>query len=178
MTSILGNEHNKGHVNSGIVPSESTNWTNNTDNALDSAMLENVSKRMDWVPFYLDFDKLQMRLGRVKKEFGLRKAVSTRSLTGETRTLAEILDKEVEKIVLFFLQIQGKLAERSWLLREKQSKLLVGDSIVSEESIDSLCQSYRDLGYEVLELLEYLDFNVTGLRRIIKRHDKVFDLKI
>jgi hypothetical protein len=62
-------------------------------------------QQIDWNPFYLDFDGLNRRLQQVKREFGMRKAISTQSLTGETRTLAEILDKEIEKIVLFFFRI-------------------------------------------------------------------------
>ncbi len=134
--------------------------------------------RSDWSPFYLEFEALQNRLSHVKREFGLRKAVSAKSLTGETRTLAEILDKEVEKIVLFYLKIQGEIAEHTWLLREKQVAMLKGDSIVTSEQIDIMCQHFRDICYEVLELLQFLDFNVTGLRRIIKKHDKMFDLKM
>ena len=49
----------------------------------------------------------------VKREFGLRKALSSRSLTGETRTFAEILDQDVEKIVMFYLRAQGDLGSSS-----------------------------------------------------------------
>lgn len=143
-----------------------------------SSMLEQPRSRTDWTPFYLEFEALQTRLASVKREFGLRKAVSTKSLKGETRTLAEILDKEVEKIVLFYLRIQGDLAERTWELREKQVHMLKGDTVVTDEQIEIMCQHFRDLSYEVIELLEFLDYNVLGLRRIIKRHDKMFDLKM
>ena len=121
--------------------------------------------RSDWSPYYLDLEAMLNRLANVKREFGLRKAISTRSLTGETRTLAEILDKEVEKIVLFYLKIQGEIAQHTWLLRERQAAMLKGDSIVEQEQIDIMCQHFRDVCYEVLELLQFLDFNVTGLRR-------------
>ena len=90
------------------------------------------------------------RLANVKREFGLRKAISTRSLTGETRTLAEILDKEVEKIVLFYLKIQGEIAQHTWLLRERQAAMLKGDSFVEQEQIDIMCQHFRDVCYEVV----------------------------
>jgi len=133
---------------------------------------------LDWAPFYLEFDGLMRRLQRVKKEFGMRKAVSSQSLTGETRTLAEILDKEVEKIVLFYLRIQGEVAHRIWNLRERQGKILQGDNVVTAQALDALSQQYREIGYDVLELLEYLEYNVAGLRRIIKRYDNHFDNKM
>ena len=137
-----------------------------------------LRSRSDWSPYYLDLEAMLNRLAHVKREFGLRKAVSAKSLTGETRTLAEILDKEVEKIVLFYLKIQGEIAEHTWLLREQQVAMLKGDSIVTSEQIDNMCQRFRDICYEVLELLHFLDFNVTGLRKVIKKHDKMFDLKM
>ena len=46
------------------------------------------------------------------------------------------------------------------------------------QALDSLSQQYRDIGYDVLELLEYLEYNVAGLRRIIKRYDNHFDIKM
>lgn len=144
----------------------------------DMSLINEGISRVDWTPFYLDFEALQTRLANVKRDFGLRKAVSTKSLKGETRTLAEILDKEVEKIVLFYLRIQGELAERTWELREKQVNMLKGDTVVTEQQIEIMCQHFRDLSYEVIELLEFLDYNVLGLRRIIKRHDRMFDLKM
>ena len=69
--------------------------------------------RPDWWQFNLNYDELNKRLVEVKREFGLRKALSSRSLTGETRTFAEILDQDVEKIVMFYLRAQGDLGQCS-----------------------------------------------------------------
>ena len=127
----------------------------------------------------------------VKREFGMRKSISTRSLTGETHSFAEILDLEAEKIVLFYLRVQGDLARKVWELREQHFRATaakvrflahggddVGDSTLSLSQIDSLCERYRTLGQEVLDLLEYLDFNVLALRRIVRKHDKHFKSKM
>ena len=137
-----------------------------------------AASSIDWAPYYLEFDKLVSRLNATRLDFGLRKAVSTRSLTGETRTLAEILDKEVEKIVLFFLRIQGDLARQLWSIREKQVILLNGDRVATMEQLESMNQQFRDLGYQLLDLLSFLEYNVTGLRRLLKKHDKQFELKL
>lgn len=67
--------------------------------------------RPDWWQFNLNYDELNKRLVEVKREFGLRKALSSRSLTGETRTFAEILDQDVEKIVMFYLRAQGDIGQ-------------------------------------------------------------------
>lgn len=133
--------------------------------------------REDWHRFNLDYDQLNNRLIIVKAEFGMRKAISSRSLTGETRTFSEILDMEVEKVVLFYLKSQGELASTLYSLRKEQA-LLVADLSLSLKSIDILCNKYRVLGNEVLQLLDYLDINVIGLRRILKIHDRQFDLKM
>ena len=135
-------------------------------------------QQIDWNPFYLDFDGLNRRLQKVKREFGMRKAISTQSLTGETRTLAEILDKEIEKVVLFFLRIQGDLAYRAWKLREQQNKLLNGETLITTEQLTTCRKMLTNLSYDLLELLEYLESNVNGLRRIIKRYDSHFDIKM
>jgi len=112
----------------------------------------------------------------VKKQFGMQPHNSLTSLTGETRTFAEILDSEVEKVVLFYLQIQGELAAKLWDMRAKQLAKL--QYFVSLDQIENLCQKYRDLGMEVLQLLEYLDLNVIALRKILRKHDRQFDLRM
>ena len=114
----------------------------------------------------------------MKKQYGLKKAISTRSLAGETRTFAEILDSDVEKMVLFYLRTQGDLANRLWQLREYQTTNMQNSFRLTMDSIDTMCQKYRDLGQDVLDLLEYLDSNVIALRRIIKKHDRTFDLQM
>lgn len=132
--------------------------------------------RKDWETSCIDYDSLYQRLLVVKKEFGMRRAVSSRSLTGETRTFAEILDSEVEKVVLFYLKVQGELAAKLWEMRAKQLAKL--QYFVSLEQIENLCQKYRELGMEVLQLLEYLDLNVIALRKILRKHDRQFDLRM
>lgn len=133
--------------------------------------------RSEYLEFSLDYDGLSRRLMIVKKEFGMRKAVSTRSLTGETRTFAEMLDQEVEKVVLFYLRKQGEIARTLWYLRERAFTSLQGGPLHLEE-IDEAGERYRDLCQEVVELLEYLELNVIGLRKILKKHDAQFDLKM
>ena len=131
----------------------------------------------DWSAYYLNTDDLNERLVKVKREFGLRKAVSTRSLTGETRTFAEILDSEVEKIVLFYLREQGTLADQLWSLRQEHQDM-TGNMNVSLANIELIFGKYRDLAHRILCLLEYLRVNVVGLRQILKKHDMQFDLRM
>lgn len=127
--------------------------------------------------FDLRYVELNLRLNNVKREFGLRRAISTHSLTGETRTFAEILDQEVETIVLFYLEVQGILAKQLRIIRENQIKALQ-DCAVTLGIIEDMCRKYREVGLEVLELLNYLDRNSVALRKILHRHDVLFDQKM
>ena len=139
-------------------------------------MMMSSKTKSEWRAFNLNYDELHRRLTTVKKEFGMRKAISSRSLTGETRTFAEILDEEVEKIVLFYLRMQGELAKKLWAMREVQLSSISG--AMTMEFIDCMFKRYRDLGQDVLALLDYLDINVLALRKILRRHDKQFDLRM
>ena len=105
----------------------------------------------DYNRYDLKYDDLNRRLDCVKKEFGLRRAVSSKSLTGETRTFAEILDQEVEKIVLYFLRIQGELAHKAYQLREQQVVALQ-DITINLNVIESYFIKYRELGTEIMNL--------------------------
>jgi len=52
------------------------------------------------------------------------------------------------------------------------------DLPLSTDRIDIIFQKFRDIGQNILDLLEYLDFNVISLRKIIKKHDCLFDQKM
>lgn len=130
--------------------------------------------------FNLDYDNLNSKLNVVKsrviKTTGMRRASSALSLI-DTRTFAEVLDQEVEKVVLFYIQEQGSIAKKVWQLRERQL-LQLQRSDVAMNVIDDLFDSFRELGGEILSLLDYLDDNVIKLRKIISKHDTLFDQKM
>jgi hypothetical protein len=142
--------------------------------------MSSLAFQAKYFKYNLQYDKLNEHLTSVKRKVGLKRASSTKSLTssnGETRTFAEILDQEVEKIVLFVLRIQGELANRVWELRSKQISNL-NEGLLSFDEIENICQEYRDLGFDVLDLLDFIDTNVKGLRSIIRKYDTVFDHKV
>jgi hypothetical protein len=62
-------------------------------------------------------------------------------------------------------------------LREKHI-LEFQDRLITLEEIDNFSKLYRQVGNEVLELFEYLDLNVIGLRKILKKHDRQFDMRM
>ncbi|RHY90300.1 hypothetical protein DYB35_008366 [Aphanomyces astaci] len=84
------------------------------------------------------------------------------------------LDSEIEKIVLFFLTKQGEFASRLSAFRARQQVATTSSpSTESEiETINALANGYRDIGEELVKLLYYVELNATGLRKILKKHDK------
>lgn len=132
----------------------------------------------DWSEHNINFSMLENRLSTVKKEFGLRKAISVQSLSGESRTFAELLDLEVERVVLFYLRAQGVLANQVWILRVKQQSCLQTGYIASQDKLTDLLKDYRLVSHQVLRLLEYLELNTMNLRKILMQHDLLFDTKL
>jgi hypothetical protein len=127
--------------------------------------------------YSLDYHGLCRRMQRAKQGLGFRRAQSKLCLIGETRTFAEILDGEVEKVVLFYIQEQGSIAGKVWDLRSYQLSSLQ-DHAIPMQKIDEMFLRYRSVGGDVLNLLGFLDENVKNLRKIIRRHDSCYDVKL
>lgn len=96
------------------------------------------------------------------------------------------LDREIEKVVLFFLEQQGEFASNLRSLRETQVKLetswlerlrgSMDDSSTNDllHDIRVLTTEYRAIGDELVKFVHFLELNVTGIRKILKKHDKKF----
>ena len=137
--------------------------------------------------YNLDLEGLTNQLNIAKKQNkflekkGLRRVNSTVNFdfSGRTRSFAETLDKEVEKIVLFYLQTQGEIAGVLGRIRRNLDNVLEQDiQMIADDKLEPYFDQYRYLGSQVVRLLNYLDANVVGLRKIIKRHDLLFDQKM
>ncbi|CAM9987390.1 unnamed protein product [Laminaria digitata] len=96
---------------------------------------------------------------------------------------SETLDSEVEKVVLFFLAKQGELAKL--LLDAKQGEGTGGGGGGGGVGYQTLSLTvaaggggkdrygiYCAVGREIAELMRFLQLNVSGLRKILKKHDK------
>eukprot|EP00581_Thalassiosira_minuscula_P020109 CAMPEP_0183718132 /NCGR_PEP_ID=MMETSP0737-20130205/11472_1 /TAXON_ID=385413 /ORGANISM="Thalassiosira miniscula, Strain CCMP1093" /LENGTH=377 /DNA_ID=CAMNT_0025947629 /DNA_START=196 /DNA_END=1325 /DNA_ORIENTATION=+ len=110
------------------------------------------------------------------------------------------LDREIEKAVLFVLQEQGtiasdldKLAVRRAKLVDDISRFLVDDSsgYVSigkknktariREALHELRRIHQDYAMAarlVLRFVSFVDLNVTAVRKILKKHDKITKRKL
>ncbi|KAG2653025.1 hypothetical protein PVAP13_1NG421700 [Panicum virgatum] len=91
------------------------------------------------------------------------------------KEFSRVLDDQIEKIVLFLLQQQGHLASRIEDLGEQRAALMEQQSDLSQ--ICQLREAYREVGYDLVKLLRFLDINATGIRKILKKFDKRFGYK-
>lgn len=95
--------------------------------------------------YNMNFTYLSNQLTSAKKKNkqlerqGFRRVNSTVSIAGSgvVKSFAEELDKEVEKIVMFYLNAQGMIAKNCWRLREAQ--------VAALDDIDSITISKIDM---------------------------------
>nr|CAB3487981.1 unnamed protein product [Digitaria exilis] len=81
---------------------------------------------------------------------------------------------QIERIVLFLLQQQGHLASRIEELGERRTALLEQYDI---SQVSQLRDGYREVGFDLIKLLHFVDINATGIRKILKKFDKRFGYK-
>ncbi len=115
-----------------------------------------------------------------------------------------MLDHEIQKIVLFILTREGQLAERLYqlskdgqslktkilsLVRDFSSQeffrhqkihskptLAVTEKVKTDawNHLKTSTDRHRAFAKDLLQLINYIDMNLTGLRKILKKHDKHF----
>jgi predicted MFS family arabinose efflux permease len=155
-----------------------------------------------WASYYLDYNGLKDILNQsaaqataavsVDSSGNLQRSISMRSsLVGRfaldeppasTLFLMQ-LNAQVEKIVLFFLQEQGRIAYQFVEYRQEQQKQqqlqqLSTSSMRAESQQYQLQQQvlhdkYQQAGQQLLHLIQFVDVNVTAVRKILKKHDKL-----
>jgi MFS family permease len=150
-------------------------------------------RRKEWAAFYLDYEYLKTLLPSVdeseeaSKDAGLRKNESLPLIADGTLSetdFGQVLQLEVEKIVLFALQEQGRIANE--LMEVRRAHLWTINSYRASSQHETIFRQhelYGELrklegqyvvaGQHLLHLLQYVNVNVTGLRKILKKHDKL-----
>jgi len=147
----------------------------------------------DWSPYYLNYSDLKIALKNLKNAYDhqydnkssefqplIKKlSYSSNRSMGNSETdqlednFSSKMDDEVEKVVLFFLEQQGNLAHKLRILREHFTRLERAKSspqkAIFEEEIKN---KILNVGNDLLKLLLFLELNVSGLRKILKKHDK------
>lgn len=70
--------------------------------------------------------------------------------------------------MLFFLTKQGEFAKTLAELRRTQDRLQNDDL----EAMHSISDRFRRVGDDLVQLLHFVELNATGIRKILKKHDK------
>jgi len=129
-----------------------------------------------WENFYLDYDGLKSILTQAQDEScnaSHASALSTESkLHPVTLDFLTHLRMELEKIILFFLEEQGKIA---LALNQNREDLWKAHEVVEYEMV---YQHFQDTGLCLLRLVQFLDLNLNGLRKILKKHDKIMQANL
>lgn len=81
---------------------------------------------------------------------------------------------QIERVVLFLLEQQGQLATRLSELRDQHDTLTQN---LDGSNFSELLEAYREVGRDLLRLLFFVEMNVIGLRKILKKFDKRFGFK-
>ncbi|KAG7398179.1 hypothetical protein PHYBOEH_011502 [Phytophthora boehmeriae] len=120
-----------------------------------------AAQRPEWKGHYLEYKQLKKKLKKV--------LVAQRDdKHHEQEKFKLALDSEVERVVLFFLTKQGEFATTLQTLRSQHLELASGDL----EAMHSIAEMYRHVGDELVTLLHFVELNATGIRKILKKHDK------
>lgn len=120
-----------------------------------------AAQRPEWKGHYLEYKQLKKKLKKV--------VLATQGdKYHEQENFKHALDSEVERVVLFFLTKQGEFATTLQALRSQQLELNPGDL----EAMHSIADMYRHVGDDLVKLLQFVELNATGIRKILKKHDK------
>lgn len=132
-----------------------------------------------WEMYYIGYKQLKKRIN----ESAIRAAEASEDERQEIlKRFSRLLDSQVEKIVLFLIERQGILAGKLQQLHagaeESHEDEEKGDGIFrSFDKREHLVEGYREVGKELLKLLQYVQMNVMGLRKILKKFDKRLGLR-
>ena len=94
------------------------------------------------------------------------------------------LDNEIERAVLYCLEVQGSVASDLDSLSVKREKFVdAAHSMVqcyvrgerlqlALEELQNMHSEYSQVGMKILSIIKFVDLNVTAVRKILKKHDK------
>ncbi|XP_070026652.1 SPX domain-containing membrane protein At4g22990 isoform X2 [Nicotiana tabacum] len=119
----------------------------------------------EWQGYYINYKLMKKKV----KQYVQQIEVSEQSREYALKDFSKILDKQIEKIVLFLLEQQGKLASTLSMLGQEHDVLIQQQD---GSKLSQLQQSYVEVGRELLRLLVFVEMNAIGVRKILKKFDK------
>jgi len=114
-----------------------------------------------WKPHYLDYDHMKNELDRLVAHEADPSTTLPPGWAKSSDDFAKVLDTEIEKVVLFYLERQGQLAAQ------------MGSLIRSSTSNAELADGCRAIGAELVKLMSFLEINIVAIRKVLKKHDKM-----
>lgn len=124
----------------------------------------------EWREYYINYKMMKKKV----KQYVQQTQTGGKNRDQVLKEFSRVLDDQIEKIVLFLLQQQGHLARRIENLGAQRAMLMERSDV---SQICQLRQAYREVGYDLVKLLRFLDMNATGIRKILKKFDKRFGYK-
>ncbi|KAL8495395.1 hypothetical protein ACS0TY_019514 [Phlomoides rotata] len=119
----------------------------------------------EWQDYYISYKLMKKKV----KQYARQIEISELNREYVLKDFSRVLDKQIEKTVLFLLEQEGHLGSRLSNLGERRDAL----SQQSDAwSIPDLQEGYRDVGRDLLRLLHFVELNAIGLRKILKKFDK------
>ncbi|GAA0175022.1 hypothetical protein LIER_28281 [Lithospermum erythrorhizon] len=125
------------------------------------------SQIQEWQGCYIDYKLMKKKVNQYVRQI----EESSENQTYVLKDFSRILDKQIEKLVLFLLEQQGNLATRLSHLGERQN---VDTQQQTSLDVPELQRAYRDVGQDLLRLLVFVEMNAIGMRKILKKFDKRF----
>ncbi|GMH09441.1 hypothetical protein Nepgr_011282 [Nepenthes gracilis] len=119
----------------------------------------------EWQRYYINYKLMKKKVKQYAQQIETGALDRHRVL----KDFSRMLDKQIEKIVLFLLEQQGILAERLAQLGEQHN------SCKQQLDIAKICElkeAYRAVAQDLLKLLFFVEMNAIGLRKILKKFDK------
>lgn len=116
-----------------------------------------------WEDYYINYKKLKTLISDYEDKARLASDIEVEQIT---KQFSDMLDSQVEKTVLWYLEKQGQLAGEMQRLR------LAQDSIEDRAQLLEAQEAYRNAGREMVKLLEFVELNESALRKILKKFDR------
>ncbi|KAG6482972.1 SPX domain-containing membrane protein OsI_21475-like isoform X1 [Zingiber officinale] len=124
----------------------------------------------EWEKYYINYKLMKKQV----KQYVQQMEEGAKDRRRVLKEFSRMLDDQIEKTVLFFLEQQGIIAHRIQELGEERTILLEHPEI---SKLSNLREAYIEVGHDLLKLLRFVDMNATGIRKILKKFDKRFGYK-
>ncbi|KAK7256731.1 hypothetical protein RIF29_30189 [Crotalaria pallida] len=128
------------------------------------------SQIQEWKRYYINYKLMKKKVKRYTEQI----EVGAQNHHNVLRDFSMVLDKQIEKMVLFLLEQQGVIAHRLFDIGKRHRALTAQTDNLN---ISELREAYREVGQELLRLLHFVEMNAIGLRKILKKFDKRFGYK-